>query len=83
MNVSVDGEEWNQWYPLENFGTLRAGSRLGSIHLNMKIGPVVDIRDTSSKMFADMERNQFDRGDEDEGYAEQPPNFLRITLHQV
>ncbi|CAB1121421.1 unnamed protein product [Ectocarpus sp. CCAP 1310/34] len=82
VNLSVDGEEWEQSYSLEPFGRLRAGGRLGSIHVRLKIGAVVDKRDGSSKQFLDLKRGLNDRGDEEPGYQDQPPNFLRITLHQ-
>ncbi|CBN78812.1 conserved unknown protein [Ectocarpus siliculosus] len=82
VNLSVDGEEWEQFYSLEPFGRLRAGGRLGSVHLRLKIGAVIDKRDGSSKMFLDLNRGLNDRGDEEPGYLDQPPNFLKITLHQ-
>lgn len=83
MNLSSDGEEWEQWYPLEPFGRLRAGGRLGSIHLKLKIGAVVDTRDASSRFNLGVTQGQDDRGAEEEGYEDEPPNCLRITLHQV
>lgn len=84
MNLSADGEESQQFYSLEPFGRLRAGGRLGSIHLRLKIGAVVDNkRDASSKIIRDLRRGAVDRGDEEPGYLETPPNFLRIKLHQV
>lgn len=83
VNLSVDGEEWEQSYSLEPFGRLRAGGRLGSVHLRLKIGAVIDKRDGSSKLFLDLKRGLNDRGDEEPGYLDQPPNFLKITLHQV
>lgn len=84
VSLSVDGEEWEQNYSLEPFGKLRAGGRLGSIHLRLKMGPVVDKRfNNSSKIFEDLSKALEDRGDEDVEHLESPPNFLRVTLHQV
>eukprot|EP00752_Nemacystus_decipiens_P012043 g10677.t1 len=83
MNLSEDGEESQQDYSLEPFGRLRAGGRLGSINLRLKIGAVVNKRDASSKIIRDLKRSADDRGDEDHEYFETPPNFLRITLHQA
>lgn len=83
MNLSADGEESEQFYSLEPFGRLRAGGRLGSILLRLKIGAVMDKRDASSKIIRDLRRGAEDRGDEEPGYVERPPNFLRVKLHQV
>lgn len=83
MNLSADGEETEQFHSLEPFGRLRAGGRLGSIHLRLKIGAVAHNRDASSKIIRDLRRGAEDRGDEDPEHLETPPNFLRIKLHQV
>ncbi len=82
-HLNANGEEWEQYYSLEPFGILRAGGRLGSVQLRLKIGPVVGKRDASSKIFADLKRGLDDRGDEEPEDSELPPNFLRIKLHQV
>lgn len=82
-SLSKQGEERDKWYPLEPFGKLKAGGRLGSIRIKLRIGPVVDSRDASSRIFEDMKRGLDDRGDEEPGYEEEPPNFLKITLHEV
>lgn len=83
VNLSVDGEEWEQWYALEPFGKLRAGGRLGSIHLKLKIGACVDSRAISTRRLADVDRGPDDVGDEEQEFADQPPNFLKVTLHRV
>lgn len=84
VHLSVEGEEWEQWYQLEPFGKLRAGSRIGSIHLRLKIGPVVSrggAQVTASTW--SIQDSREDGGDEDEEYRDMLPNFLRVKVHRV
>lgn len=82
-NLSADGEEWEQWYSLEPFGKLRAGGRLGNIHLKIKMGPCMHSLDTSSRMIAGVTGGPEIIGDEDLEYVDESPNFLKVTLHRV
>lgn len=84
VHLSAEGEEWEQWYQLEPFDKLRAGSRFGSIHLRLKIGPVVSRGGTQLMTSTwSLEERREDCGDEDEEYQDMLPNFLRVTVHQV
>lgn len=83
VNFSSDGETREEWYDLEAFGSLKPGRGLGRIHLKVKIGAMVNTRDASSRFLLDTNRAMAGRGDEEEGYRDQPPNFLRVTLHGV
>lgn len=81
-----DAAELDEWYPLERFERLRAGGRLGSVHLRLKIGKVVrrlNRQSTSMASDIDTEREIKDGGDEPPQCRDLEPNYFRVTVHRV
>lgn len=81
------GAEFDEWHPLEPFGRLRAGGRLGNVRLRMKMGKALNrggsARSLSLASDVSVDLDVNDGGDEPDDCRELPPNYLKVTMHRV